>query len=85
MTCCTAPLTPEERAVLMQRLKEAEDALHNVTIGGMARTFVDQNGERVEYTPTNANRLRAYTLELRTALGLPLRGVCGPMQVWMIP
>lgn len=82
---CRESLTEDERAELEQRLKEAERAYHNVTLGGMARTFVDQNGERVEYTPANALRLRGYILELRSMLGMPLRGVCGPMGAWMVP
>lgn len=85
MSCCPTPLTPEEREVLTARLKEAEAAFHTSVIGGQARTFVDQNGERVEYNPANALRLRAYIFDLRVALGLPLRGICGPLRADMLP
>lgn len=85
MSRCRTPLTPDERAITQQRLQEAEQAYHSITLGGMARTFVDQNGERVEYAPANVLRLRGYILELRAALGLPLDGACGPLTAWMVP
>ena len=70
-------LTEEERAVLQNRLREAEQAWHELNLGQSARTFVDQNGERVEYTPANRLGLRAYILELRQQLGMKLN-VSGP-------
>jgi len=75
-------LTTEQRAVLQTRLTEAEGALHTLTMGGMARTFVDQNGERVEFTVANAGRLRAYIFELKMQLGLATG--TGPLKVSMI-
>lgn len=73
-------LSDEDRILYTQRLKEAEAALHKVSLGGGVRTFVDQNGERVEYTAANRAGLRAYILELKLALGLPT-GIVGPMRV----
>lgn len=74
-------LTPEERAVLEQRLAEAEAALHSLNLGTQARVIVDQNGERVEFSGANAARLRAYIEELKIALGK--KTVVGPMNFWM--
>lgn len=54
---------------LRERLAEAEKAYHELRIHGGVRVLVDQNGERVEYTPTTASRLRAYIAELKLALG----------------
>ena len=51
------------------RLDQAEDALHQMLIGGATRVFVDQNGERVEYSVPSIPRLRAYILELQVKLG----------------
>ena len=59
-----ASLTPE------QRLEAAEDAYHQLMIGGSARVVVDQNGERVEFTAANAARLQAYIQMLKRELGL---------------
>ncbi len=76
MTACLSIL-PE---VLRTRLAEAESAYHSLTIGGQARVIVDQNGERVEFTPSNAGRLMAYIQELRRQLGCGGVG-SGPMMV----
>lgn len=51
------------------RLTQAEEALHNLVTGNMARVVVDQNGDRVEYTMTNAAELRAYIAMLRAGPG----------------
>lgn len=50
------------------RLAEAEAALHRLITGQMVRVVVDQNGERVEFTMTNIERLRAYIAELKALL-----------------
>lgn len=76
------PLTSEERATLTTRLAEAENALHQLSMGTMARIYVDQNGERVEFTATNSMRLRAYILELKALLGKATGH--GPLKVSMI-
>lgn len=76
-------LTDEERALISVNLKEAEQAYHQLRIGAKARTFVDQNGERVEFAVANADRLRAYIMEMKAQLGLPT-GIIGPAQPWML-
>lgn len=76
-------LSDEERVTISANLKEAEAAYHKVRMGGMARTFVDQNGERVEFTVANADRLRAYIIEMKGQLGLPT-GIIGPAKAWML-
>lgn len=73
-------MTPERRAILVKRLTEAEEARHAVAMGGSVRTFVDQNGERVEYGPTNMTQLNKYILSLRSELGVG--GVEGPLETW---
>lgn len=75
-------LTAEETALYTTRLTQAETALHELMLGQAARTFVDQNGERVEFTVANAGRLRAYIFELKLALGKV--STTGPMKVSMI-
>jgi hypothetical protein len=70
----------ERRLLLKARLKEAEESLHNLNMGIMARVFVDQNGERIEYGPTNAAGLNKYIYTLKLELGLV---VSGPISPWM--
>ena len=73
-------LTPERRALLQKRLTEAEEAYHSLTIGGAARVFVDQNGERIEYAPTSAGTLYKYITLLRHEL---TPTISGPISPWM--
>lgn len=54
--------------IIETRLIAAKDALHKLMIGQMPRVVVDQNGERVEFTMTNVDRLRAYIAELEAIL-----------------
>lgn len=75
-------LTAEETALYTTQLAEAQAALHKLMIGQSARVFVDQNGERVEFTAANAQRLRTYIHELKMLLGK--LDVTGPMKVSMI-
>lgn len=49
-------------------LREAKDALHLLNIGQSPRVFVDQNGERVEYTSANDGKLRAYIAQIEGRL-----------------
>lgn len=76
------PITdPAERLIVQRRLTEAKEALHNLQMGKSARVLVDQNGERVEFTPTTVSRLAAYIESLEFQLGL--RASKGPMRfVW---
>jgi hypothetical protein len=79
----TVILTTDQRATYTARLAEAEQAYHDFRMGNSARVFVDQNGERIEYSSTNITGLRSYILELKSLLGLP-SGIVGPMQAWML-
>ena len=63
-------LTPERRIILQARLDAAEAAYDKLMSGKAVRVLVDQNGERVEFTPANASRLAAYIVDLQTQLGL---------------
>lgn len=66
---------------LEEMLALAEQAYHDLVTGKMARVFVDQNGERVEYTPASAIRLQQYISSLKIQLGqatVPR----GPLKVW---
>lgn len=68
-------MSAEQTAITAQRLRDAEKALHDLVMGQQAQVFIDQNGERVEFTPTTVPRLRAYVRELSTVLGkVPLSG-----------
>ena len=51
-----------------QKLVEAEDALHKLMTGQAVRVFVDQNGERVEFTTASAGKLRGYIAELTATI-----------------
>lgn len=51
-------------------LTEAENAYHSLMMGGSVRVTVDQNGERVEFTAANADRLQKYIWWLKQQLGL---------------
>jgi len=63
-------------ATIQERLTEAENALHDLQIGKSLRVFVDQNGERVEYTAANRRDLTAYIDRLKTQLS---GAASGPM------
>lgn len=73
-------LTPDERAVLTQRLTEAQAAFHTLSIGGAARVIVDQNGERVEFTAANKGNLSNYILSLKAQLGM-FSAACGGVPI----
>lgn len=78
-----ASLTVEETARYTGWLRDAESAYNSLMTGQQARVYVDQNGERVEYSMQKASDLKAYILHLRTMLGKPLPGILGPMNVRM--
>lgn len=74
---------PIERAKLQAKLDEARDALHKLQLGQSARVLVDQNGERVEFTPATVTRLTAYIAELEALLGLANGRASAPMRfIW---
>lgn len=67
---------------LAEKLVDAEEAYHELQAGRSARVFVDQNGERVEYTAANRRDLARYIEELKAKIagktvhsGGPLRPV----------
>lgn len=62
------------------RLTEAEDALHALLTGRSARVFVDQNGERIEYTSINRAGLVTYIGFLKAELGVLTDGP-GPLKM----
>lgn len=59
MTDCTAT---------SQLLLEAERAYHQLMLGQSVKVFVDQNGERVEYTTANRDALLNYINALRSKI-----------------
>lgn len=61
-------------------LTQAETAYHDLLTGKVAKVFVDQNGERVEFAATSAPRLAAYIQELKRQLGTLTTS--GPMRVY---
>lgn len=56
-------------ATIQEQLTEAQDALHNLLIGKAVRVYVDQNGERIEYTQATRGALVAYISDLKQQLG----------------
>jgi hypothetical protein len=74
-------LTEAERAVLLKRLAEAEEARHQLAIGGGVKVFVDQNGERIEYTNANMTALNKYINGLQLKLGCGETE--GPAPIWL--
>lgn len=67
---------------LAARLEAAQIAYHNIMMGGQAVRVVDQNGETVEYTRTNARMLLGYIEDLEAQIAGETRSR-GPMKVWM--
>jgi len=64
---------------LVEKIAAAESAYHDLQTGKSPRVVVDQNGERVEFTPANASRLAIYIAELKRELaGTSL----GPMRFY---
>jgi hypothetical protein len=55
-------------ATLSDLLTDARAKYHQLLTGTLARVYVDQNGERVEYTATNRQALKAYITELEAAI-----------------
>lgn len=63
-----------------EKLAAAEAAYHKLMVGEAVRVFVDQNGERVEYSVASAARLAAYIADLKRQLGTETPG---PMRVFI--
>ena len=53
------------------RLKEAQDAHHELMTGQLVAAFTDQNGERVTYSKTQAKDLAGYIADIVALLGVP--------------
>lgn len=65
---------------LEQQISDARKAYHLLNTGKLARVFVDQNGERVEFTATNRTALYNYILQLESQLPgrvVPCNGPAG--------
>lgn len=69
-------------ATIAEKLAEAQDAYHALITGRSVRVWVDQNGERVEYTPANKTTLKAYIDDLQRQVDNPTATAnVGPMRV----
>ena len=53
---------------LAEQLADAKSAFHELLVGRSARVFVDQNGERIEYTAANREFLAKYIQELEAQI-----------------
>ena len=65
---------------LAEQLADAKAQYHLLVTGQQARVYVDQNGERVEYTAANRQALLAYIQRLENQVGSVNPG---PMRVLM--
>lgn len=67
---------------IRQQLADARKAYHDLQTGKSARVVVDQNGERVEFTPANRTGLYNYIVQLEQKVGAgcgaPARPANGP-------
>ena len=60
---------------LRSRYDNALAAYDDLLTGKSVRVLVDQNGERIEYTPATASKLLGYITSLASSLGIdPLTG-----------
>lgn len=64
-----------------QRLEQAQSARHKLLTGSLLRVFMDQNGERVEYTATNIAQLDKYIAELSAELAPSLAALRRPRPI----
>lgn len=62
------PLTDAEKAALRIRIRKLEDQYDAIMSGTAVKRFVDQNGEQIEYTTANADKLLAYIQSLKADL-----------------
>lgn len=69
-------------ATLAEQLAEAQAAYHDLQIGKAVRVFVDQNGERLEYTSANRSALLVYINDLKAQITPPASS--GPMRSFFI-
>lgn len=59
----------EDRALWVGRLKQAEDAMHQLRIGRSV-VSVDTPDDKVQFQMTNRHELDRYIKDMRLALGL---------------
>ena len=64
-----------------EQLADAETQYHLLVTGQQAKVFVDQSGERVEYTSANRGDLQKYIARLKSEVSGP--NLSGPMRVFM--
>jgi hypothetical protein len=67
-------------------LAEARQAKHEIATGTKVSVWMDQNGERVEYSRANMGVLQAYIAELEADLAAAVNGASrptGPLTFWM--
>lgn len=55
-------------ATAQQKLEQAKQARHDLITGKLARVFMDQNGERVEFNKTSISDLDSYIAQLELEL-----------------
>lgn len=67
-----SPQTSAERTQYESWLIQARSAYNDLVTGNRARVFVDQNGERLEYTAASASDLAAWIRVLEDALSTSL-------------
>lgn len=65
-------------------LADAQQKYHQLITGQLARVFVDQNGERVEFSATNKTDLYNYIQQLQAEIKCPVpapgRNPSGPLR-----
>ncbi len=64
-----------------EKLTAARDAYHKLQTGLLARVFVDQNGERVEFTAANREALYAYIQQLQSEIDSGSSTVVAPRAI----
>lgn len=67
-----------------QKLDEANEAKHKLITGKLARVFLDQNGERVEFNKTNLADLDAYIRQLESVVSPTLAALKAPRPIGFI-
>lgn len=65
-----------------QKLADAESQYHLLLTGQKARVFVDQNGERVEFSVANRGSLAAYIESLKSKIGSASSTSRGPLRAF---
>jgi len=62
----------------IEQLTDARASYHDLLTGKSPRVVVDQNGERVEFTAANSQKLYLYIQQLERELSLSPTRVTGP-------